>query len=131
MSTKKSTTEKVASNKGPKMPIAEFFAQLADREAENEGDDEGEVEKGKIWHILKAYVRGYSKKEIVSYGNDHKAWSKVTVYRQTREYDILRHAPATHYQGFEVFEMRVKRLMANKKVTREEAVELIYAKDLE
>lgn len=112
---------------GPKMPIGEYLAQLADNaEAQaEEGDEDGEGH-GKIWHILKCYTRGYSRVDIVKAG-----FNRSTVYRQVGEYDKLRKAPATHYQGFEVFEMRVKRLMGTKKITREKAVEIIYAKDLD
>lgn len=117
-----------AKPKGPKMPIEDYIAQL---DGENEGDgdsegDTGEAGKGKIWHILKLYIRGYLRVDIVAAG-----YNRSTVYRQCGEYDKLRKAPATHYQGFEVFEMRVKRLMSAKKISREDAVKLIYAKDME
>lgn len=112
---------------GPKQPIDEFFVSLKGEEFDGEEGNQEEGEgHGKIWHILKAYVRGYSKSDIVKAG-----YNRSTVYRQCGEYDKLRNAPATHYQGFEVFEMRVKRLMSAKKCTREQAVELIYAKDME
>jgi hypothetical protein len=115
---------------GPKLSIEEFFTRLEDKlnEQAEEGEDQG---KGKIYRILKAYTAGYAAKTIAKYGKENKAWSPVTVYRQTSEYNKLRHAPATHYQGFEIFEMRVKRVMAAKKMTREQAVDYIYEKDLD
>lgn len=117
----------VTAHKGPKKPIDQFFAEL-DGDDDSEGDDVDAIDEGhgKIWHILKAYVAGYERKDIIAHG-----YNPSTVYRQTGEYDKLRKAPATHYQGFEVFESRVKRIMGSKKLSREKAVEYIYAKDLE
>lgn len=123
---------KVAPKKGPKMPIEEYVKSLSEIDEDEEESAEGEEEgHGKIWHILKCYTRGYSKKDIAHYGKEYKAWAAATVYRQCGEYDKLRKAPATHYQGFEVFESRVRRIMSAKKLSREKAVEYIYGKDLE
>lgn len=123
---------KKATKSSKRLPIEEFFTRLEDKLAEQEEQGEGEENgKGKIWHILKAYTAGYEAKEIARYGRDTNSWSPVTVYRQTREYKNLREKPATHYQGFEVFESRVARLIARKGMTREQAVEHIYEKDLE
>lgn len=118
-----------AKPKGPKMPIEDYLRSLSESDEDDEDSDvgdTGEEGKGKIWHILKLYIRGYLRTDIVAVG-----FNRSTVYRQCGEYDKLRKAPATHYQGFEVFEMRVKRLMSAKKISREDAVKLIYAKDME
>lgn len=131
---KKSTTPVAtkAPRTGPKLPIEEAVARLADKleEAAEESGDEDQG-KGKIWHILKLFTMGYEKKDIARYGKETNSWSPVTVYRQAGEYEKLRKAPATHFQSFEIFEMRVKRIMAAKKFNREAAVEYIYSKDLE
>jgi hypothetical protein len=121
-------TKVETAHKGPKKPIDQFFAELDGQEDDGEGDaaDAADEGHGKIWHILKAYIAGYERKDIVAYG-----YNPSTVYRQTGEYDKLRKAPATHYQGFEVFESRVQRIMRAKKLDRKKAVEYIYAKDLE
>lgn len=137
MSTKKvstPTTAKPVANKGPKIDIPEYVKSLSEAGEDEDGEEieTGEEEgQGKIWHILKCYVRGYDKKTIAAYGRDNNAWATATVYRQCGEYDKLRKAPATHYQGFEVFESRVRRIMSAKKLNREQAVEYIYSKDLE
>jgi len=134
MSTKKAATpkltraEQAAARKSsePKQPISEFINQLEEKIAEA-GEEDDEAGKGKIWFILKCYIRGYSRSTIVN----EAGFNRSTVYRQCGEYDKLRRAPATHYQGFEVFESRVRRIMSAKGLNREEAVKVIYQKDLE
>jgi len=107
-----------APKKGKKLPnIESYIEQLF----EEEGED-----GGKIVMILKLYIKGYSRKEIIQAG-----FNKVTVYRQTREYEKMKAAPQLEYYGYEVFEGRVQRLMKAKGLTREQAVETLMAKDLE
>ncbi len=131
MSTKKSaaatiaeTAKPAAPKKSRRKPIEEFIAQVT-------GDDDGEEQEdgeglGKIAMILKCYVQGYTKKEIVKAG-----YNKSTVYRQCKEYDNLHKAPITKFHGYDVYEGRIQRVMKNKNFTREQAAEWIAAKDLE
>jgi hypothetical protein len=133
MSTKNATP---ATDKKPEIvkgvDISEFYARLMDKIEQGEIEVESEDgNPGKIWLILKAFIHGFSKATIAHYAKETGAFSPVTVYRQASEYEALRKKPATHFQGFEIFEMRVKRIMAAKKFTREEAVEYIYEKDME
>lgn len=102
--------------------INEYLAQRADEQAE-EGEEGG---GGKIETILMLYVKGYAPKDIIKAG-----FNKSTVYRQTRQYDQLRKGPITEYYGQIGYEARILRVMKNKKMTREEAVEYITGKDLE
>lgn len=109
--------------KGPKKPIEEYLAELqGDLEPETEFEEGG---RGKIWFILKLYIRGYERKDIVAAG-----YNRSTVYRQCGEYEKLRKAPATEYQGFEIFESRVKRVMSRRKLDRDAAVSYIFEQDL-
>jgi hypothetical protein len=110
------------SAKKPKMPIEDYLAKLEEQVEEGGEDGEG---AGKIFKILKLYIAGYERTEIVKAG-----FNRTTVYRQVGEYEKLKSAPATHYQGFPVFETRVQRVMQRKNMTREEAVEFIMQKDL-
>ena len=127
MSTKKAaaTATPVATvKKSRRKPIEEFIAQVT---GEDEGEELEEGEGlGKIAMILKCYVQGYTKKEIVKAG-----YNKSTVYRQCKEYDNLHKAPITKFHGYDVYEGRIQRIMKNKNMTREQAAEWIAAKDLE
>ncbi len=129
MSTKKQTpaakleVEVKQSPAQAKLDIHEFIAQLTGADAEDEGEGE---QPGKIWMILKLFTKGYWRTEIVAAG-----FNRSTVYRQTGEYTKLLKGECKTYQGFEVYEGRVQRTMKRKKMTREEAVAWIAAKDLE
>ena len=85
-----------------------------------------DTEASKIETILALHVKGYTNKEIIEAG-----FNKSTVYRQVGEYKKLKRGPIKTYMGFPVFEARVERVMKARKMTREEAVEHIMAKDLE
>lgn len=114
-----------AQKKSKRMSIEEFIAKVEQKQEESGDDEEGEG-MGKIAMILKLYVQGYSKKEIVKSG-----YNKSTVYRQCKEYDNLHKAPITKFHGYDVYEGRIQRIMKNKGFTREQAAEWISAKDLE
>lgn len=87
--------------------------------------EDSEDEAGKVKEILLLYTKGFEPKEIVAYG-----YNRTTVYRQTGDYKKLRKAPALQYMGFELFETRVRKYMAAKKVTRDKAVDALMEKDL-
>lgn len=87
------------------------------------GEEEGE---GKIKSILKLYTKGFTRKEIIQAG-----FNKTTVYRQTGEFNKLKKAPVMDFFGYEMFERRVLRIMASKKISRDKAVELLMSKDAE
>jgi len=117
--TKKVQTK--ASKKAKKLPpISEILNE--------EGDEEGEegLEGGKIKAILTLWIKGYSRKDIIAAG-----FNKSTTYRQIGEYERLKNAPATQYQGFQIFEGRVQAIMKAKHVSRQDAVKMIMKKDLE
>jgi len=124
--------KKAQAEEAPKVSEAliNFVQKLMEALEENgEGPETGH---GKIYLILKCYIRGkFSKAEIAAYGREYGAWSPVTVYRQISTYDELKKMPATHYQGFDVFESRVQRLMKGKGMSREKAVDYIMSKDLD
>lgn len=89
-------------------------------------DEEGlDPATEKIAGILTLFVAGYKQKEIVEAG-----YNKSTVYRQTGEYNKLKKGPITTYFGFECFEARIAKLMKNKKLTREQALEKITEMDM-
>lgn len=123
---KKQTGAKLIIEKGAKasnkklMPIDKYINKMLES-----ADEDGEG-GGKIYQILKLHIAGYERKDIIAAG-----YNRTTVYRQIGEYEKLRKAPATHYQGFAVFETRVQRVMQRKGITREQAVEFIMQKDLE
>jgi hypothetical protein len=100
----------------------ETYLEKLQESAEGSGEDEG---AGKIQMILKLHIAGYERSEIVKAG-----FNRSTVYRQVGEYEKLKKAPATHYQGFPVFESRVQRVMKAKSLSREKAVQYIMEKDL-
>jgi hypothetical protein len=99
------------------MPIEDYMDKL---------EEEGELEEGKIVIILKLWIKGYSRKDIISVG-----YNKVTVYRQVGEYEKLKKAPALNYMGYELYEARIQRLMAKKKISREDAVEVLAQVDMD
>lgn len=116
----KPATKKAANNKfklDPKRE-AKMDAAMENFEEEEEG--------GKVKQILFLYVKGFTPQEIIAYG-----YNRTTVYRQTNDYKKLRKAPALEYMGYELFESRVRRYMQAKKVTRDKAVDVLIAKDLE
>ncbi|HEY9196660.1 MAG TPA: hypothetical protein VIM77_10355 [Mucilaginibacter sp.] len=109
----------------PKKPINDFIQEIIDKAEENGDLDDGQP-LGKIFLILKCYIAGYSRSTIVKAG-----FNRSTVYRQCIEYEKLLKAPAKEYQGFPIFEARVERIMKTKKISRQQAIKLIYEKDLE
>ncbi len=118
------TTKTAEKKHGNRLPIEEFIARINDRNAEEDNDGEGVEELGKIAQILKCYAKGYSKKEIVKAG-----FNRSTVYRQCKEFDILKKGPVKNFHGFEMYEARILRVMRTKDMNREEAAEWIAAKD--
>lgn len=86
--------------------------------------EEGE-EGGKIHCILTLHIKGFSNMEIVEAG-----FNKSTVYRQVGEYKKLKKAPAVEYQGFPIYEARVRRVMQSKGLTREKAISYIDKMDI-
>lgn len=93
---------------------------------EDPTDEEEEATGGIIHVILSLHLAGVPKSFIVRLG-----FNKSTVYRQVRELEKLKKAPALSYMGFELYEARVQKLMKAKNITREKAVEVITNKDLE
>lgn len=94
----------------------------------NGGDDEESDEEGsagKIQCILTLHIKGFSNSEIVAAG-----FNKSTVYRQVGEYKKLKKAPATHYQGFPIYEARVQQVMKKKACSRAEAIKWIDQQDI-
>jgi hypothetical protein len=104
-----------------KISCDEFLARLADK-AEEDGDEDG----GKIVTILRLWRAGYLRSEIVAAG-----FNRSTVYRQVGDYEKLRKAPATSYYGFELYEARVQRVMARKKISRDKAIQFIADQDID
>jgi hypothetical protein len=100
----------------------EYLARMADKQEESEGEEGG----GKIVTILRLHRAGYSRAEIVKAG-----FNRSTVYRQVGDYEKLRKNPATSYMGFELYEGRVQRVMARKKLTREKAIQYIAEQDID
>jgi hypothetical protein len=119
----KLTIEEKQSPAAKRKPIETFIAEL------NGGDEEDGMEDGeglgKIFQILKCYVKGYWKTEIVAAG-----FNRSTVYRQCGEYDKLRKGELRSYQGFEVYEGRLQRIMKRKSLSRDEAAAWIAEQDL-
>jgi hypothetical protein len=112
-----------------KLDINEYMVRLADKMAEQGEDDnseDGEQEKGKIWWILHLYNTGYERKDIVKAG-----FNRSTVYRQCGEFDKLRKGHVREMYGLKLYEARIEMVMSRKKVGREEAIQIIAAKDLE
>lgn len=128
-----SKSKKVWVNKSPskaqtKLDINEYIARLADSAEEKAEEGEGEEdEKGKIWHILHLHIKGYSNGEIINLAG----FNKNTCYRQIGEYEKLKTAPAKSYQGFEIYEARLQRIMSRKKMSRDKAMQYLAEKDLE
>jgi hypothetical protein len=117
-----------AAPKSKRMPILDYIAKLDGDDEEGEGESENEDGgEGKIKRILRLYIAGYSRSEIVK----EAGFNPSTVYRQTAEYNKLKKAPALKMQGFDLYEARILRMMSNKKVTREKAIEIIAEKDAE
>jgi hypothetical protein len=99
--------------------------RLAAMEAILENILEDGEEGGKIHAILTLHIKGFSNVEIVEVG-----FNKSTVYRQVGEYKKLKKAPATHYQGFPIYEARIQRVMKSKNCTREKAIAFIDKSDI-
>lgn len=129
---KKATTAKVVEAKPAKAP-----AKVTVRESKVDPKrlaaierilenlmEEGE-EGGKIHCILTLHIKGFSNMEIVEAG-----FNKSTVYRQVGEYKKLKKAPAVEYQGFPIYEARVRRVMQSKGLTREKAISYIDKMDI-
>lgn len=91
-----------------------------------ENADGEEESTGLIAQILMLFTKGFAKKEIVAYG-----YNKSTVYRQCRELEKLKKAPALEYFGHDLFERRVQKYMKSKGVARDKAVEALIEKDVE
>lgn len=113
--------------KSKKMPILDYIAKLDGDDEDGESEKEEGESEGKIKRILRLYIAGYSRKEIVK----EAGFNPSTVYRQTAEYNKLKKAPALKMQGFDLYEARILRMMGTKKVSRAEAIEIIAAKDAE
>lgn len=113
--------------KSKKMPIEEYVAKLDGINELEEGEQE-EGGEGKVKRIVRLYIAGYTPKEIISIG-----FNASTVYCQTGAFKKLKKAPALTYgtTGFGIYEMRVQRMMREKKISREEAVKIIQDRDTE
>lgn len=106
----------------PTISASEYIVRLADRAEEASGEETG----GKIKMIMRLFVAGYTRKEIIEAG-----FNRTTVYRQTGEYLKLKKAPALQFHGYALYEARVQKLCEAKGLNREEAVDFITAKDLD
>lgn len=116
-STKKSTPAvKPTLSAKAKKAISDF------KKAEEEGENE---DGGKIAQILALFVSGVPQKEIVDLG-----FNRTTVYRQTGELKKLQKAPALEYYGFDLFERRLQNVMKAKKLSREDAFNLVSEADI-
>jgi hypothetical protein len=93
-------------------PIAKFL---------EENFEEG---AGKIEMIMACFVAGYTRKEIVLAG-----FNKSTVYHQVGDYIKLRNKPALQFQGYAVWEGRVRKLVSSNKVGRDKAIQALAEKD--
>lgn len=123
------TTKKAAPAKkvATKKPVAKKLKQIkmdieVDEVEEEEEEEEG---GGKIRNILKLFMKGFTAKEIVAAG-----YNKSTVYRQTGELKKLQKGPALEYYGFDLYEARIQRVMAAKKLSRAKAIEYITKADI-
>lgn len=122
MATKKATvkTDKKEIKLSAKAKAA--VKKLTDEDGENEEDEEG---GGKIAAIMALYVAGVPRRYIISV----LGFNKTTVYRQTGEFEKLKKAPALKFHGYELYEARILRLMASKKLSRDKAIARIEELD--
>lgn len=116
----------------PVQPLTAKEIKSLPKRAQNEikgkdidSEDEDEEPGGKIDDILRLYTAGVPRSYIVRLG-----YNKSTVYRQTRELDKFKKAPALEYYGHDLYEARLQRVMKSKSVTRDEAAEIILTNDL-
>lgn len=123
-----SKTKKVVAKKAEYKLDAKTIARIENILGVN--DEDGEAEEGegegKIAQILRLYVKGISRKDIVAFG-----FNKSTVYRQSKELDRYKKAPAMQYFGHDLYEARIQRLMKAKGISRDKAVTTIASKDLD
>lgn len=128
LTTEIATTE--TSTPAPKKTRSEKVVKLSKKAAaalDAFDNDELELEEGagKIAAILALYTAGVPKGMIIK----NCGFNKVTVYRQCGELDKLKKAPALHFHGYELFEIRVQKYMKAKKVDRKTAVNALIEKD--
>lgn len=116
---KKQTTKTAASKKSKKAkPAFKLDAKRAKK-----GDaiidrlyEESDEEPGLIAQILALYAKGFEPREIVAMG-----YNRTTVYRQTGDLKRWQKMPSLEYYGHDLFELKVRRLIA-KGMSREKAV---------
>lgn len=90
-----------------------------------DGEPEGDEEStGKIANILRLWVKGFTRKDIVAFG-----FNRSTVYRQVGELEKYKKAPALQYFGHDLFEARIQRVMKAKSLSRSKAVDFITDQD--
>jgi hypothetical protein len=119
------TVKPLTSKEIKQLPVRAQKAIKAKDMAPEEIEDEDEESGGKIESILRLYTAGVPRSYIVRLG-----YNKSTVYRQTRELDKFKRAPALKYYGFELYEARLQRIMKAKGLDREKAAEFILSIDL-
>lgn len=88
--------------------------------------EDGEETGGKIAQILLLWAKNYTRKDIVKAG-----FNRSTVYRQVAEFEKMKKAPVMSYFGHDMYEGRIQRVMATKKMSRDAAVKFIASKDIE
>lgn len=131
--TKKPVVKKAAAKKPvatKKAPLKQIKMDIDEEEVEEGQEDtveetDEEEGGGKIVNILKLFMKGFTPKEIVAQG-----YNKSTVYRQTGELKKLQKGPALTYYGHDLYEARIQRVMAAKKLSRVKAIEHITKADI-